>query len=260
MAAGSGYVTPGGIKKFVDTLPGLTEAGANNLGQYIPLAVPDQATFPGNDYYVIAVVQHREQMSSSLPVSGTLLREYVQLETTANAAVSKHVALVQDNLDGTTSPIMMPDGVTQAVGVDDPHYLGPTIVASKDHAVRIVFYNLLPKGDRRATCSSRRTRRIMGSGMTPASTDPVPGNPPSVLDDVRNPMCTEKYYDPAKRDMCFTENRATLHLHGGRTPWISDGTPHQWITPADESTPWPQGVSRPERSRHGGCWRSARRA
>ena len=27
------------------------------------------------------------------------------------------------------------------------------------------------------------------------------------------------------------------------TPWISDGTPHQWITPAGETTPWPQGVS-----------------
>ena len=35
----------------------------------------------------------------------------------------------------------------------------------------------------------------------------------------------------------------TLHLHGGITPWISDGTPHQWITPANETTPWPQGVS-----------------
>ena len=39
------------------------------------------------------------------------------------------------------------------------------------------------------------------------------------------------------------QNRATLHLHGGNTPWISDGTPHQWITPAGEDTAWPQGVS-----------------
>ena len=43
--------------------------------------------------------------------------------------------------------------------------------------------------------------------------------------------------------ICYTENRATLHLHGGITPWISDGTPHQWITPADETTPYPEGVS-----------------
>ena len=46
-----------------------------------------------------------------------------------------------------------------------------------------------------------------------------------------------------KSDMCFTDNRATLHLHGGTTPWICDGTPHQWITPANEMTFWPQGVS-----------------
>ncbi len=42
---------------------------------------------------------------------------------------------------------------------------------------------------------------------------------------------------------CFKDNRAEVHLHGGNTPWISDGTPHQWITPANEDTPWPQGVS-----------------
>ncbi len=41
----------------------------------------------------------------------------------------------------------------------------------------------------------------------------------------------------------YTQNRAELHLHGGATPWISDGTPHQWITPAGESTSYPKGVS-----------------
>ena len=75
---GQGYVTPG-IKKFQDTLPGLTEANKNNLGQYMPVAQADTTTFANADYYVIAVVQHREQMSSSLPP--TLLREYVQLST-----------------------------------------------------------------------------------------------------------------------------------------------------------------------------------
>jgi predicted methyltransferase len=29
---GSGYIAPGGIRKFVDTLPGLGPTGANNLG------------------------------------------------------------------------------------------------------------------------------------------------------------------------------------------------------------------------------------
>ena len=61
----------------------------------------------------------------------------------------------------------------------------------------------------------------------------------TVTDGVRNPMCGET----PKPATCYSENRATLHLHGGITPWISDGTPHQWITPAGETTAYPKGVS-----------------
>ena len=50
--------------------------------------------------------------------------------------------------------------------------------------------------------------------------------------------------------MNYTQNRATLHLHGGLTPWISDGTPHQWTTPAGENDRLPQGRQRAERPRH----------
>ena len=57
-------------------------------------------------------------------------------------------------------------------------------------------------------------------------------NDGTVMDEVRNPMCSEY----PKGDGCFKDNRATLHLHGGTTPWISDGTAHQWITPAGETT------------------------
>ncbi len=246
---GSGYLTQGGIKKFQDGLPVLCDPAAgwdnctdNNLGQHIPIAVPDTTTFTiangfaaDADYYVIAVVQHREQMSSSLP-GGTLLREYVQLETPQNASFSKHVALQTDLPDGTSVPALMPDG-SQAYAVDDPHYLGPVIVAQRDRAVRIVFYNLLPtgaEGDLFLPVDST----MMGSGMGPMEMmDPM--NDGSVMDMARNPICNE---DP-KSMMCFKDNRATLHLHGGITPWISDGTPHQWITPANEDTPWPQGVS-----------------
>ena len=68
--------------------------------------------------------------------------------------------------------------------------------------------------------------------------DMAPTTAPS-SDGVRNPMCG----NTPKPTGCFTENRATLHLHGGVTPWISDGTPHQWITPAGENTDYPKGVS-----------------
>ena len=41
----------GGMRKFVDTLPGLGASVANDLGQYISVAVPDTTTYSGSDYY-----------------------------------------------------------------------------------------------------------------------------------------------------------------------------------------------------------------
>ncbi len=254
---GTGYLTAGGIKKFQDGLPmlcnpsvaGSCAAAANNLGQYMPLAVPDTSTFTtangfaaDADYYVIALVQTREQMNSSLPGSGlgtgTLLREYVQLETPVNALWSKHVALQTANLDGSTSPIYWPGTTNPVFAVDDPHYLGPVIVANKDKPVRITFYNLLPTGDPGNLFLPVDTT-FMGAGTGPESMlNPVDQG--TVLDGVRNPMCGEPGPKPPG---CYTDNRATLHLHGGITPWISDGTPQQWITPANENTAYPQGVS-----------------
>ena len=197
--SGFGYVTPG-IRKFVDTLPGLTTTGINNLGQYIPVAVPDTTTYPGSDYYEIELVEYTEKMHSDLPA--TRLRGYRQA-----------------NMGGTPS-----------------HYLGPAIVAQKDRPVRILFRNLLPTGAGGNLFIPTDTT-VMGSGKTAdghmmAETDP------------QNPMCSET--DKATQvaaGNCYAENRATLHLHGGISPWISDGTPHQWITPAGETTAYPKGVS-----------------
>jgi FtsP/CotA-like multicopper oxidase with cupredoxin domain len=233
--AGTGYLTPG-IRKFVDTLPGLTPAGANNLGQYIPVAVPDITTYPGSDYYEIAVVQYRMKFHTDLPA--TLLRGYVQLDTSVIPGTG--VALSNANLDGTSTPIV---GYR---GVDNPHYLGPTIIATKDRPVRILFRNLLPTGTGGNLFLPVDTT-LMGAGPGPDRMALDAGGVPmdmatdagSVLDGVRNPACGET---PKPAD-CYSENRATLHLHGGITPWISDGTPHQWTTPAGEGTTYPKGVS-----------------
>ncbi len=119
---GAGYLTPG-LKKFVDTLPGDGAAEANNLGQYIPIAVPDTTTYPGTDYYEIALVQYREKFAQDLPA--TLLRGYVQIST--SVVPGKHVALGNANLDPSK-----PDAPTGYFGVDTPHYLGPTIVATEE--------------------------------------------------------------------------------------------------------------------------------
>ncbi len=162
----------------MDSLPGLGPTGANNLGQFIPVAVADTTTYPGSDFYRIELREYTEKMHSDLPP--TKLRGYVQV----NAA---------------------------GVPLAPIHYLGPIIVATRDRPVRIKFVNKLPTGvggDLFIPCDTT----YMGAGEGPSG-----GN--------------------------YTQNRATLHLHGGNTIWISDGTPHQWTTPATESTPYPSGVA-----------------
>lgn len=112
-------------------------------------------------------------------------------------------------------------------------YLGPAIVVQKNTPVRIKFINSLPTGEG-GNLFIPVDSTVMGSG--PGEYLPMMEN----LADPQNPVCS----NPGLKDpRCYSENRATLHLHGGISPWISDGTPHQWITPAGENTNYPQGVS-----------------
>jgi len=194
------------LRKFIDNMPRLGPSGSNALGQYIPVAVADTTTYPGSDYYEIAVVEFMEQMHSDL--LPTTLRGYVQLST--SAVPGAQIALTYKG-----TPIFKGDG-TQAYGVDAPHYLGPAIIATRDVPVRIKFYNLLPTGTGGHLFVPVDTT-VMGAGHGPLGHAAMP--------------------------MHYTQNRANMHLHGNNTVWISDGTPHQWITPAGEDTPYPQGVS-----------------
>lgn len=227
---GSGYLTVG-MRKFIDDLPGLcTPPACPASGKYIPLAVAEPKNYNGieADEYVIGLIQYRTSFSSDLPP--TLVRGYVQLETADNADISQHFPLQNELVDGTFID-------TGYFGVTPPQYLGPVIAATKNKPVRIVFRNLLPTGaDGDLFLPVDST--LMGAGMGPMEMmDPT--NEGSVTDMVRNPICSE-YPKPVD---CFKDNRATVHLHGGISPWISDGTAHQWITPTGEDTPWPQGVS-----------------
>ncbi|MDQ5988012.1 MAG: hypothetical protein CSYNP_03765 [Syntrophus sp. SKADARSKE-3] len=191
------------LRKFVDSLPGLGSTGCtlgtgvspnvtggtcnqNNLGSYIPVATPDVATYPGSDFYTIALKDYTQQMHQDLP-KATQLRGYVQM----------------------VGAVAQPQ-----------HYLGPLIIATKyDPAyapgaalptgglngkpTRILFQNTLT-----STLFLPIDTTVMGSGAAPTG--------------------------------MYSQMRAAIHLHGGHTPWISDGTPHQWITPATDTTTGPR--------------------
>jgi FtsP/CotA-like multicopper oxidase with cupredoxin domain len=288
--AGYGLVTNpatgrvNGIRKFVDSLPGLGPTGVNDIGQYIPVATPDISSYVGSDYYEIALVQFSQKLHADLPT--TPLREYVQLETPSNVAVSKHIALTYP----TGAPILNKAG-QQIYAVDTPQYLGPLIVATKDKPVRIKFTNYLPTGVggdlfipvdtsymgagmgpvgtvtaisvtvRGTGFTSTPIVTLTGGGGTGAKAEALILNGGINQIRVTNPG-TGYTSAPAvtvtggggtgaravaitagAAGAAYTENRATLHLHGGNTPWISDGTPHQWTTPAGENTPYPKGVT-----------------
>jgi FtsP/CotA-like multicopper oxidase with cupredoxin domain len=217
----------GGMRKFVDGLPGLCGISApNDLGQCIPIATPDTTTFPGNltanppvpaaDYYEIGLVQYYEQLHADLPAAGTELRGYVQLVPSTFPG-----AVPLDTAHGLDRNITI-NGV-QAYSAAKPSYLGPIILAqgcdpsttscnaASIRPVRVKFTNLLPTGPAGDLFIPTDTT-YMGAGTGPTGAD-------------------------------YTQSRATLHLHGGNTPWISDGTPHQWTVPVGEVTAYSKGVS-----------------
>jgi FtsP/CotA-like multicopper oxidase with cupredoxin domain len=92
-----------------------------------------------------------------------------------------------------------------------PHYGGPLIIAKRNRPVRVLYTNLLPLGNLFLPVDPT----VMGSGLGPNGV--AAGN--------------------------YTQNRTTVHLHGGYTPWISDGMPYQFFTPANETSVYKRGVS-----------------
>jgi FtsP/CotA-like multicopper oxidase with cupredoxin domain len=157
----------GGMKKFVDGLPGLGSGNANLLGNYIPLAVADTTTFPGSDFYRIGLKEYKQVFHSAfLGTGGSDVRGYFDMGNAADP---------------------------------NPHYLGPIILATRGRATRVLLNNQLTTDLKIPTDTT-----YMGAGL--------------VSDGTNSLMASLK--------------RATIHLHGGNTPWISDGTPHTWITPA----------------------------
>ena len=185
------YTKP--IRKFVDTLAGLTSAHKNNLGNFIPVAKPmAYPADPTADYYEIGVKQYTQQLHSEL--APAKFRGYVDLNPAA---------------DGTAN------------GANNSNYLGPVIIAYRDKPVRVKMVNQLPFGP----------------------VDPLTGRSPGDLFLPVDTTMEGAGVGPLGGNILYPQNRAEFHLHGGLSPWISDGTPHQWNTPAGEPSPYKKGVS-----------------
>jgi FtsP/CotA-like multicopper oxidase with cupredoxin domain len=241
----SGSQSGRALRKFVDPLPTL---GAPNAGtsvmsaKYIPVAVPSKWTTPNgtatqDEYYELGVVEYTEQLHSDL-ANPTKMRGYVQIDQYAthgiavpsNLAtpwVSKKIALMQP--DGSPVTTYKADALGNLLkdasgkyisvpvfAVDAPHALGPAVLAHSGVPVRFKVTNLLPVGHAEFGANGQFVARhgdlflpvdksLVGSGVAPDG---------------------KTYY---------SENRASVHLHGGDSPWISDGTPYQWFAPAGEA-------------------------
>ena len=222
------------LRKFVDNLPVLEAPSGSNSPTYIPAALPVKWMSPdgvltNDDYYEIAVMEYRHNYHTDLTGAGTIARGYVQIDPACtdshgtlplvadvNARApqgSKCLALT--DAQGNAVKIARPIGdgtyvLKQAYGVDLPHYLGPVISALHGVPTRVKFYNALPTG--RAAGGKRNGDLPLPVDLTLSGTNYGP--------------------DGAVK---YSQNRALLHLHGGDNPWISDGTPHQWIAPAAET-------------------------
>jgi FtsP/CotA-like multicopper oxidase with cupredoxin domain len=105
------------------------------------------------------------------------------------------------------------------------HYLGPIIIGVQGVPVRVKFVNEL------------------GSAAAPDTRVPGPGQDGSLFIPVDKDISGTGLGPQGPAAGLFTENRATIHLHGGNTPWISDGTQHQWTVPATEGSVYKRGLS-----------------
>jgi spore coat protein A, manganese oxidase len=152
--------SPTNIRKFVVNLPGLGPSGANQIGQYIPLATSTTQTFAGlsTQAYKLGVKQYSEQMHPDLPGPTNFLGYY----------------------DLTTG---------------DQKYLGGIVVGTRGTPV---LFNV--------------TNQVRNRALIPIDPTLMAGLNGQTVGDL--PL-----------------NRIVTHLHGGLTPWFSDGTPFQWYDP-----------------------------
>ena len=251
------------LRKFVDPLPLAGKANkklmADGTEKYIPVAVasnwinPQGVTVTGQDYYELGIVEYTDRFHSDL-TKATTLRGYVQIDHLASNghgrlpgsdAVPLFYPDTKDALGNTVAgaPIMIAatdirgkltgGPKVQALAVDKPHFLGPVIAATKDRPTRLKVLNLLPVGRALFTEGTKDAIDPLNGDLTTVPTFDVTNRRGDLFLPVDKSILGAGIGPDGMTE--YTQNRASVHLHGGDTPWISDGTPHQWITPAGEN-------------------------
>ena len=174
----TGLPTSGGIHKFVDALPNLV------------IATPDTTTYPGSDYYEIALVQYTQKMHTDL--NPTTLRGYVQIST--SVVVGAHSALTYPNgqaiKDNAGNPVY---------AVAAPSYLGPAVVATKNKPVRVKFTNYLPLTAAGGDLFLPVDTTEMGAGMGPLGMNVTAGQPHELRAEPRDPPSARRSHPVDQR-------------------------------------------------------------
>jgi FtsP/CotA-like multicopper oxidase with cupredoxin domain len=204
---GSTHASGTAMRKFVDPLPALCPAGA------IPPISGGSGTPISGACIPVAVPQPSPvgTEGSSVDYYEIAIVEYSQPMHADLTKATKLRGYVQVN--DPANPVKNTDGsINLAAAQAIARYLGPVIVATKGKPVRIKYTNLLPTGVA-GDLPIPVDKTLMGAGLGPDNTHE------------------------------YTQNRISIHLHGGYTPWISDGTPHQWTVPLGESTTYMLGAS-----------------
>ncbi len=191
------------LSKFVDGLPGVGLPGCT-------VSTPTPGTGTCNE----------NNLGQYIPVATKVTNATFPNDDYYEIGIVDYTAKMHTNLPKATKLRGYKD-LAPAAAANATQYLGPLILATKDRPVRIKFTNQLGVG-------------TLGNLFIPVDTT-VMGAGAYTIGDMANPASLISGN--------FTQNRQAIHLHGGATPWISDGTPHQWFVPAGDSPNYPQGQS-----------------
>ena len=193
----------GGIHKFVDKIAKLQQGCSepNNLGQCLSIAIPDKTAFAKR------TVTDKNGTQLNLPDT-----DYYSLEIGEYNQVM-HSDLATDSA-GNPSPTRLHGYRQLATGANSGiysayQYFSPVILAAKGRPTRLKFRN-----SKQNEIPLPVDQAYWGAGkITYNGTATTP-----------------------KTAVIASTKRSNLHLHGGDNPWISDGTPHQWTVPANDTS------------------------